>query len=678
MKKDLLTILSVAALLVLHTTSEAVAQRKKSEHIIADFEGRNPVATNNTTHQASVTVVDDVPESGGRRAAKTVVDDAAGAASYFGTGFVFSALDLSGADGIRFWIKTDIESDFNFQIHSGDDQVSVFRFSTVGSRPGTWKQVTAPVASFTVPPWANGKADWTSINKWQITAFGSGSYDGRYIILDNVVGSGRPVQTASSKPVIPTGSKGHEQSPTVEALGSKTRKPNILLILTDDLGWRDLSCYGSDFYETPNIDRLASQGMRFSDAYAAATVCSPTRAAVLTGKTPARLHLTDFLSGLVFPHAALKPPDWQRHYLPHDEITLAEMLKPAGYETFYFGKWHLGGEEHFPATQGFDHTLAETQAGWPGTYFYPWPMVRNLKGKPGDYLTDRLTDEVISSLERSHDRPFFTFLSYFTPHRPTQAKDEDIEKYKAKLNPKHVQRNPVNAGMIHCLDENVGRIMRSLEDLKLAENTLLIFASDNGGNHYADTPQKTNNAPLRDGKGSAYEGAYRVPLIVRWPGKVAAGSETNEPVTSVDFFPTLRAVSGQEPPQSEELDGTSLLPLLVNQQPLQRKALYWHYPHYHHGGASPHGVIRQGQYRLLEHFDGTPAELYDISNDIGETINLVNTMPDKTRELLDDLREWRHEVGAQMPTLNPDYDPDRVHEAMFYHEWADRQPSGNQ
>ena len=261
------------------------------------------------------------------------------------------------------------------------------------------------------------------------------------------------------------------QSAAAKPQLDQTSRLNILFILTDDLGWRDLSCYGSSFYETPNIDRLASQGMRFTDAYAAATVCSPTRAAVLTGKTPARLHLTDFLNGLEFPHAALSPPDWTRWYLPHEEVTLAEMLKQVGYETFYFGKWHLGGEEHFPVTQGFDHSLAVTQAGWPGTYFYPWPMVRNLTGKKGDYLTDRLTDEVIKSLERSHDRPFFTFLSYFTPHRPTQAKEEFIRKYEAKLSPDQVQRNPVNAGMIHSLDENVGRLMQSLDDLNLADNT---------------------------------------------------------------------------------------------------------------------------------------------------------------------------------------------------------------
>jgi arylsulfatase A-like enzyme len=475
-------------------------------------------------------------------------------------------------------------------------------------------------------------------------------------------------QVAEAQPPQANTSNPKARSAAAKPPLDQTSRLNILFILTDDLGWRDLSCYGSTFYETPNIDRLASQGMRFTDAYAAAGVCSPTRAAVLTGKTPARLHLTDFLSGLDYPHVALSPPDWTRWYLPHEEVTLAEMLKQVGYETFYFGKWHLGGEEHFPVTQGFDHSVAETQSGWPGAYFYPWPQVRNLTGEKGDYLTDRLTDEVIKSLERSHDRPFFTFLSYFTPHRPTQAKKEIIRKYQAKLSREQVQRNPVNAGMIHSLDENVGRIMQSLHELKLADNTLLIFTSDNGGNHYADIPQKTNNAPLRDGKGSAYEGAYRVPLIVRWPGNVPAGIVTSEPVSSIDFFPTLQAVTGQEGTAEQELDGVNLLPLLLKQQPLGRKALYWHYPHYHNGGASPHGVIRKGQYRLIEHFDGTKAELYDIENDIGETVNLVSSMPEKSKELMNELRRWRHEVGAQMPTLNPNYDPDRVHEWRFFIE----------
>lgn len=449
---------------------------------------------------------------------------------------------------------------------------------------------------------------------------------------------------------------------------AKTAAPNILFILTDDLGWRDLSSYGSTFYETPNIDKLATQGMRFTDAYAAAGVCSPTRAAILTGKTPARLHITDFLSGLDYPHVALSPPDWTRWYLPHEEVTLAEMLKKVGYETFYFGKWHLGGKEHFPVTQGFDHSVAETKSGWPGSYFYPWPTVKTMVGKKGDYLTDRLTDEVIKSLERPHDNPFFIHLSFFSPHRPTQAREELVKKYKAKLTPEHIQRNPTNAGMLQILDENIGRIMKSLNDLKLADNTLVIFASDNGGVHYADRPQKTNNAPLRDGKGAVYEGAYRVPLIFWWPGKIPAGTETSEPVSSIDFFPTLQAMTGQKQPEDKELDGINLLPLLLKQQPLNREALYWHYPHYHHGGASPHGIIRKGKYRLIEHFDGTQAELYDIENDIGETVNLIFSMPEKTKELLSDLRQWRKEVGAQMPTLNPNYDPNRIHEWKFFLE----------
>jgi arylsulfatase A-like enzyme len=450
-----------------------------------------------------------------------------------------------------------------------------------------------------------------------------------------------------------------------QAEHAKAAAPNILLILTDDLGWRDLSCYGSTFYETPNIDRLASQGMRFTDAYAAANVCSPTRAAVLTGKTPARLHLTDFLSGLDYPHAALTPPDWDRWYLPHEEVTLAEMLKQAGYETFYFGKWHLGGEKHFPKSQGFDHSAGESQSGWPGAYFHPWPTVKNLEGKKGDYLTDRLTDEVIKSIERPHEKPFFIQLSYYTPHRPTQAKEEFIRKYEEKLSPDQIQRNPINAGMIHSLDENVGRILQSLKNHQMDDNTLVVFASDNGGVHYADRPQKTSNAPLRAGKGSVYEGAYRVPLIVRWPGKIPEGIATGEPVSSIDFFPTFQAVSGLGPSACKDLDGVNLLPLLLDQEPLERDALYWHYPHYHNGGASPHGIIRKGKFRLIEHYDGTQAELYDIENDIGETVNLFMSMPETAKELLEDLRQWRHEVGAQMPVVNLRYDPDRIHEWNF-------------
>ena len=620
--------------------------------VIADFEGTNPIAGNQTTHQSIVTAIDDVPPGGGRVAVKTVVDSAA--PQYFGSGFSFTPRDLSKAAEVRFWIKTDIRSSFNLQIHS-DGGVSVLPFQP---EPGKWEQITAPISSFAKPSWTKGNAaDWKRIIKWQVTAHGSGPYDGKYIILDQLVCSDQT--TAPAKRIAPA------LSPRPNA---RDEAPNVLFILTDDLGWRDLGCYGSDFYQTPNIDHLAAQGMRFTDAYAAATVCSPTRAAILTGKTPARLHITDFLSGIIFPHVALQTPDWKRHQLPLEEFTLGELMQQAGYETFFFGKWHLGGEEYFPDKQGFDHTMGVARWGWPGTYFYPWPQARGLTGKKGDYLTDRLTDEVISSLQRKHDRPFFTFLSYFTPHRPTMGKEEDIKKYEAKLRPEHIQRNPTNAAMIHSLDENVGRLMKSLDKLKIAEDTLVIFASDNGGNHYADVPQKTSNSPLRDGKGAAYEGAYRVPLIVRWPGSIKAGTETAEPVNSIDFFPTLQALTEQE--RTPDIDGINLLPLLLKQQPLGREALHWHY---HHGGASPHGVIRKGRYRLVEHFDGTPAELYDIEDDLGEAVNLINTEPEVAEQLLAELRGWRKKVGAQMPTINPNYDPDRVHESLFYHQWLEQQ-----
>tara|TARA_B100000519_G_scaffold183309_1_gene176799 strand:- start:1571 stop:3577 length:2007 start_codon:yes stop_codon:yes gene_type:complete len=650
-----------AIILMLQAFADPTLAQSPIALTIESFEEPNATAGIVTTHTASLSVTAASPQTqAGKQAINTTIKQNAGTTEYFGMGSETKVLDLSESHQITFWIKTNIESNFNFQIHSDDEHVSVFKFSTIGGKLNLWKQISMPSSQFNTPVWAKDKADWTKIIKWQVTAFGYGPYDGKYITLDNIGSTKHDSPSGISVPDT-------EKNPSGLPLVFST-KPNIIFILADDLGWRDLSCYGSDFYETPNIDRLASQGLRFTDAYSAATVCSPTRAAVLTGKSPARLRITDFLSGLEFPYAALSPPDWQRQYLPHEEITLAEMLRSTGYETFYFGKWHLGGEEHFPATQGFEHTLAETQAGWPGTYFYPWPMVRNLKGEKGDYLTDRLTDEVIKSMEREHERPFFTFLSYFTPHRPTEGKREYIRKYEKKLKPEHLQRNAVNAAMIHSLDENVGRIMKTLKRLKLDDDTLLIFASDNGGNHYADTPQKTNNSPLRDGKGSAYEGAYRVPLIIRWPGVIHAGTTSNEPVTSEDFFPTLRAVSGQKQPQREDLDGMSLLPIFTNQQPLQREALYWHYPHYHHGGASPHGVIRKGRYRLIEHFDGTPAELYDLSKDIGETVNLINTLPGVAEDLQQELRHWRSSVDAQMPTINPNYDASRIHEAMFYHQ----------
>lgn len=449
----------------------------------------------------------------------------------------------------------------------------------------------------------------------------------------------------------------------------KINKPNIIYVLTDDLGWRDLSCYGSTFYETPNIDHLAQQGIRFTDAYAPSGVCSPSRASIMTGKTPARLHITDWIAGLDYPFAMLSPPDNWTRYLPHEEITIAERLKDAGYKTFMAGKWHLGRKEHNPLTHGFDEKIGGGPAGGPGSYFFPYKNVPDLeKGNEGEYLTDRLTTEVINWLKSNHDTSFFIYLAYFNPHRPTQAKGQYIQKFQHKTSPGQAQNNPINAGMIYSLDENMGRLMKVLDSLNLSENTLLIFNSDNGGNHYADTPQKTSNKPLREGKGSNYEGGIRVPLIVRWPKHIKAGQVIDEPVAGYDFYPTLLHLTGLRKSENNTIDGVNLLPLLTQNKPLKREALYFHYPHYHHGGASPHSVIRKGEYKLIRFYEDGHTELYHISDDISEENDLSVDSPDKVIELQNDLNNWLKQTGAQMPTRNPEYNPDRYGEWKFHLE----------
>ena len=305
---------------------------------------------------------------------------------------------------------------------------------------------------------------------------------------------------------------------------------NFLFILADDLGWSDLSGYGSEFYETPNIDRMAERGIKFTNAYSASSVCSPTRASILTGQYPARLKLTDWIAGLDYPYEKLIPPaDWTK-FLPHETITLPEILKEKGYKTISIGKWHLGKKEHYPTTHGFDEKIAGSESGGPGSYFYPYendisdtPDLED--GEPGEYLTDRLTDEAIRYIKENKDNKFFMYLPYFNPHRPTQAKEEYIQWFEEKIIPGYHQQNPVNAAMIYSLDENVGRLMEALRANDLEKNTVVVFFSDNGGNHYADEPQKTSNWPLREGKGSAYEGGVRVPLIVSWPGNRCTGNQ---------------------------------------------------------------------------------------------------------------------------------------------------------
>ena len=418
-------------------------------------------------------------------------------------------------------------------------------------------------------------------------------------------------------------------------------RPNIVFILIDDLGWRDLSCYGSGYYRTPNIDRLADQGVKFTDAYAACPVCSPTRASIMTGKYPATLNLTDFIPGHDYAWAKLTVPKFNQH-LPPGQVTLAEALKAAGYVTGGWGKWHLGaGQAHGPTKHGF--------------HVFETPPNRLDKRVAG------LTDKALAFIKASKDRPFFAFLSHFTVHIPLEASKERIERWAARLKPG--QANPTYAAMIEAMDDSVGRIMAGLDDLKLADNTVVIFFSDNGGlikTHTGRGPTVTSNLPLRSEKGSLYEGGIRVPLIVRWPGKAKPGSVCRVPVTSTDFHPTLLAAAGVKGEVIGETDGCDLGPLLTRTGSIERQAIFWHYPHYHH--TAPCGAVRAGKWKLIEYFEDGRGELYDLAEDIGEAKDLAKTNPAKAAELRALLKAWRKRVGAKMPTPNPDYDPARARE----------------
>ena len=442
----------------------------------------------------------------------------------------------------------------------------------------------------------------------------------------------------------------------------KARPPNVIFILVDDLGWTDLSCQGSTFCETPHIDRLAKEGMRFTHGYSACTVCSPTRAAVLTGKYPARLHITDWIAGHQRPFAKLKPPDWTR-YLPHEETTIAELLKTVGYATYHVGKWHLGDEEYWPTTHGFDENIGGNHRGQPPSYFFPYErdaikLPALSTGANNEYLTDRLTDEVLRIIDANKERPFFIYLPHYTVHTPLQAKAEKIVKYRAKAKESQPQHHATYAAMIESLDESVGRITDKLDELQLAENTLVIFTSDNGG---LTLNQVTSNLPLRAGKGSSYEGGVRVPLIVRYPPVVKAGSTCGVPAMSIDLAPTVAELAGVK--NRPAMDGISLVPVLKDSATdLNRRTLYWHYPHYHPGGATPYSAVRDGDWRLVEFFEDGKVELYNLADDVSEATDLAAKEPAKRDELLVKLRAWRKEVGAQLPLANAQYDPSRASE----------------
>lgn len=454
-------------------------------------------------------------------------------------------------------------------------------------------------------------------------------------------------------------------------------KPNILFIVVDDLGWSDLACYGADLHETPNIDKFANESVVFTNSYATAPVCSPTRAALMTGKTPARLNFTIWSEAAspaerknqeVYKYL---PPETIEN-LPFEEVTIAEKLKENGYLTAHIGKWHIGDLVHFPETQGFDVSIAASQRGATPTFFYPYkgfafgefrfvaqlgsdPEGRYFTDRKGEYLTDRLTDEALKIIEDTGSRPFFLNLCYYCVHTPIEAKEKDINYFKSKLSPGFHHQNATYAGMVKTVDNNVGRILQKLHETGTDKNTAIFLISDNGGyiNKYKDN-KVTDNYPLRSGKGSLYEGGIRIPTIVSLPGNSFNGKKIDMPISTIDIFPTIMDLLGIK--NYPNIDGKSLLTLLKgeNDDELQSRDLFWHYPHYY-PTTTPVSAIREGNWKMLEYLGEERLELYDLSKDLGETKNLAKEMPDKAAELLKKLHAWQEETHAGKVTLNPNF-----------------------
>ncbi len=457
-------------------------------------------------------------------------------------------------------------------------------------------------------------------------------------------------------------------------------KPNIVVFLADDLGWPDLGCYGSTFYETPNLDRLAREGARFTDAYAACPVCSPTRASLMTGQYPQRTGVTDYIG------AAMTPDQWKRNTkllpasyqdrLAHDATTLAEALKSGGYATFFAGKWHLGPEGWWPEDQGFDVNKGGIERGGPyggKKYFSPYGSPRLEDGPPGEHLPDRLARETAAFLKDHKDEPVFAYFSFYSVHTPLMARKDLERKYEAKRkrlglestwgregerDVRLVQEHPVYAGMVDALDQAVGTVLKAIDELGQRDDTLVIFTSDNGGLSTSEG-WPTSNLPLRGGKGWMYEGGIREPLIVRWPGVVSPGRVIHDPVSSPDLFPTLLDVAGVPMPQDQPCDGVSLVPLLEGKATLPVRTLYWHYPHYGNQGGAPSTAVRQGDWKLIHWFEGDQYELYNLSNDIGEKHDLAADQPEKVTELKAEMARLHDATGSLDPTPNPNYDPDK-------------------
>ncbi len=457
------------------------------------------------------------------------------------------------------------------------------------------------------------------------------------------------------------------------ARGEDERRANVVFFLVDDLGFMDVGCNNpKSFYETPNIDRLARTGMRFTDGYAANPVCSPTRYSIMTGKYPTRVGATNYFSGK---RAGRFLPAPLHDHMPLEEITVAEALKRRGFATFFAGKWHLGPDERFwPRKQGFDVNRGGHSRGGPyggKKYFSPYGNPRLEDGPPGEHLPDRLATETASFIEKHRDRPFFAYLAFYSVHTPLMAPEKLVEKYRAKARrlgldggddefapeeqalpikrPRRVrvvQSHAVYAAMVEAMDSAVGKVLDKLDELDLADTTAVMLMSDNGGLSTSEG-SPTSNLPLRGGKGWLYEGGIREPFLIRWPGVTKPGSVCSVPVISTDFYPTILAIAGVPEMPRQHLDGVSLLPLLTGGDRLERDAIYWHYPHYSNQGGFPGGAIRSGDWKLIERFEDGRVHLYNLAADIGERDDVAAKHPERVEAMREKLHRWYGEVGAK-------------------------------
>lgn len=462
---------------------------------------------------------------------------------------------------------------------------------------------------------------------------------------------------------------------TTQAAPANQSRPNLLFILADDLGWTDLGCYGSSFYETPHLDALARDGVRFTQAYAACPVCSPTRASIMTGKYPARMATTDWFGApqpeVVPKHERMKSlpllPASYVEQMPLEEVSVAEAFKESGYATFFAGKWHLGGEGFFPEDQGFDINRGGNHRGAPPSYFSPYKNPQLTDGPEGEHLPDRLASETNAFIAEHGDTPFLAFLSLYSVHTPLRAPAALVEKYEKKaaaLSPsaaewgkegdhevRLIQNHAVYAAMVEAMDRAVGKVIDNLKALNLYDNTIIVFTSDNGGLSTSEG-HPTSNLPLRAGKGWLYEGGIRVPLIMRVPGE-KVGSVLSAPLCSTDYYPTLLALAGLPERPKQHVDGVSFAPALRGAGSGERDAIFWHYPHYGNQGGSPGAAIREGDWKLIVHFEERPAELYNVAEDPSELHDLAPAHPERVEALRDRLATWQASVGARFPTPNP-------------------------